>query len=99
MDCTTQAKPGALSEAQLNLLGRVGDCQGPELIRRLFTTVFPGQSYKGWAGRRGHGYSLVKKVVAGDRADGPKARRVRQDLAEDLGLPEAVLFGAMSEAA
>lgn len=95
MTVCAQQKPQTLTPGQMELLERVGACEGPELIRRLFYEVLSGRTYADWA--RGHGFSypLVKAVIHRGRGNlglGPKSARVRAALARDLGLPEAVLF-------
>lgn len=98
MTLSAQAKPAhgeTLTDEQQDLLARAGECSGAELIRRLFWMRFPGRSYRWWASRHGFSYSLTKAVIAQKRPDlgtSPKARAVRAALANDLGLPEWMLF-------
>lgn len=97
MTAPAQEKP-ALTAEQRELLAKVGECWGAEFIRRLFWLRLPGKSYRQWAADHGFSYSMVKAVVSGCRPDlntAPKARAVRAALAEDLGLPEEVLFGGV----
>lgn len=70
----------------------IGECSGPERIRRLFRLFFPGWTYARWAGERGFKLCNVKSAFSFNRTSGAAVELVRERFARDCHLPLDVVW-------